>query len=262
MDRKPERLTAAIVGVLCLTSLVLMLTAAEKPQIRVSVRNPGTETTAAEQIASPEITQAERSRKTHITKTAGETVPSGSNKKEDKEVTASPVPDRNLNTADAAALKRVSGIGDVLADAILAYRDAHGGFWRRAELLEIDGIGETLAARIMDEFEIPGELPPEEPQPEHEQPQTPEQTMEQALESEPEPAAERYELNAVTREELLRIPDMTEALADSILQMREKIGGYTGIYELLLVQEIKGSYFNEILRNYLYIDGDPLSSET
>lgn len=263
MDRKPERITAAIVGVLCLTSLVLMLTAGEKPQIRVSVREPAAETAVTAQITAPEKNGTEHSRKIQTEKTAGKTVPSADAKKEVKEEIESSVPDRNLNTADAAALKRVSGIGDFLADAILAYRDAHGGFRRRAELLEIDGIGPTLAERILNEFEIPGELPPEElpPEPEQHPEQQSEQQNEQVPVSEPEPEAARFALNAVTREELLRVPEMTEALADSILQMREKLGGYSSIYELMLIPEIKGSYFNEILRNYLYIEGDPVSSE-
>lgn len=261
MERKPERFTAAVVSVLCLTSLVLMLTAGEKPQIRVSVREPAAETAVTEQSPAPETSRTERSRKIQTKKTTGETVPSDTIIKEDKEVTESPVPDRNLNTADAAALKRVRGIGDSLADAILAYRDAHGGFQRRAELLEIDGVGAVLAARILEEFDIPGELPPEEPQNEPEQQQLPEQETEQPVESEPEPAEERFALNAVTREELLRIPDMTEALADGILQMRDQLGGYDSIYELMLVSGVTERYFHDVLRNCLYAEAETLLSE-
>ena len=259
MDRKPERITAAVVGILCLTSLVLMLIAGERPQIRVSVREPVTETAAAEQLTVPETSRTECSKEIQTEKTAGSAVPSDTVKKEDKEDPESPVPDRNLNTADAAALKRVSGIGDFLADAILAYRDAHGGFRRRAELLEIDGVGAVLAERIMAAFDIPGELPPEQPQ--QDQTLPPEQENEQAAGSEKEPSAECFALNAVTREELLRIPDMTEVRADGILQMREQLGGYDSIYELMLVPEIPDSYFHDILRYYLYTDKEPLMPE-
>ncbi len=48
----------------------------------------------------------------------------------------------NLNTASRAELLQISGIGDVTADKILAYRDSHGGFHSLEELLQVDGIGE------------------------------------------------------------------------------------------------------------------------
>ena len=48
----------------------------------------------------------------------------------------------NLNNASRAELLQISGIGDVTADKILAYRDSHGGFHSLEELLQVDGIGE------------------------------------------------------------------------------------------------------------------------
>lgn len=50
----------------------------------------------------------------------------------------------NLNTADAATLEReLLGIGQVKAQAIVAYRDEHGAFASVDELLEVKGIGEA-----------------------------------------------------------------------------------------------------------------------
>lgn len=50
----------------------------------------------------------------------------------------------NLNTADAATLQReLLGIGEVKAQAIVAYRDEHGDFASVDELLEVKGIGEA-----------------------------------------------------------------------------------------------------------------------
>jgi competence protein ComEA len=54
----------------------------------------------------------------------------------------------NLNTADEAALDTLPGVGPVTADAILAWRDANGGFSAVDELLEVDGIGEATLADI------------------------------------------------------------------------------------------------------------------
>lgn len=47
----------------------------------------------------------------------------------------------NLNTADAAALERLPGIGPVLAQAIVAYRAAHGRFSSVDDLANVPGIG-------------------------------------------------------------------------------------------------------------------------
>ena len=42
----------------------------------------------------------------------------------------------NLNTADAETLKTLSGIGDSKAQAILAYREEHGGFSSIEEIMQ------------------------------------------------------------------------------------------------------------------------------
>jgi uncharacterized protein len=48
----------------------------------------------------------------------------------------------DLNSASADLLKYVSGIGDKLAQNVVAYRDQHGLFKNRVQLREIDGFGE------------------------------------------------------------------------------------------------------------------------
>jgi competence protein ComEA len=54
----------------------------------------------------------------------------------------------DLNTADAETLQRLPGIGEKLAGAILAYRDAHGPFREPEELKNVEGIGEEIYSRI------------------------------------------------------------------------------------------------------------------
>lgn len=169
---------------------------------------------------------------------------------------------RDLNTATAEDLKRVNGIGEVLAEEILAHRMQIGGFTRRAQLLEVNGVGDVLMARIMAEFEIPDELPPEiaddSALPASDDEPMPDEDPAPRTDEEPEPPTGPYNLNTVTREELLTIPDMTEKLADEILKLRGMIGGYAGIYELMYTSS-SGTYFEEVLRIYLYVEGDPNS---
>ena len=56
----------------------------------------------------------------------------------------------DLNTADAAALMTLPGIGEKLAERILAYRAEHGAFAAAEELLEVSGIGEKKFAELKD----------------------------------------------------------------------------------------------------------------
>ena len=54
----------------------------------------------------------------------------------------------NLNTATQAELELLPGIGPVLAQAILDYRDSFGGFSTKEQLMEVSGIGEKRYAAV------------------------------------------------------------------------------------------------------------------
>jgi competence protein ComEA len=47
----------------------------------------------------------------------------------------------NLNTATAAELDALPGIGPAIAGRIIAYRDQHGGFRTVKDLMKVPGIG-------------------------------------------------------------------------------------------------------------------------
>ena len=54
----------------------------------------------------------------------------------------------NLNTADAAALDSLPGVGPVTAAAILSWRAANGSFTSVDQLAEVDGIGPATLAKL------------------------------------------------------------------------------------------------------------------
>ena len=53
-----------------------------------------------------------------------------------------------LNSAGQAELESLPEVGPVTAAAIIAWRDAHGGFTAVDELLEVDGIGEATLGQL------------------------------------------------------------------------------------------------------------------
>lgn len=60
----------------------------------------------------------------------------------------------NLNTASAEELMTLTGIGESKAEAILSYREEHGGFEKPEELMEIPGIKEGVFEKIRDQVTV------------------------------------------------------------------------------------------------------------
>ena len=54
----------------------------------------------------------------------------------------------DLNRASAEELQEISGIGPVLSEAIVAWREENGPFVREEDLLQIPGIGEKTVAAL------------------------------------------------------------------------------------------------------------------
>lgn len=60
----------------------------------------------------------------------------------------------DLNTADAAELQQLNGIGEKKAELILLYRQEHGPFQTIEELMNVKGIGEKTFDSLADQITV------------------------------------------------------------------------------------------------------------
>jgi competence protein ComEA len=56
----------------------------------------------------------------------------------------------NINTASAAELQTLPGIGEAYARRIIEYREAHGPFAGPEAIMDVSGIGPATYERIKD----------------------------------------------------------------------------------------------------------------
>jgi competence protein ComEA len=60
----------------------------------------------------------------------------------------------NLNTASAAQLETLPGVGKATAERILEYRQKNGGFKKVEDLMNVRGIGEKSFLKIKDRLTV------------------------------------------------------------------------------------------------------------
>lgn len=160
----------------------------------------------------------------------------------------------DLNAATAEELETLPGVGAILAERIVSYREAVGGFQALEELQQVNGIGSGIYSQIAPYLFIIGELQTISPESE-----LPEATDAAAPELEPETAPEsasasipRLDINIATAEDFQKLPNVTPEQAEAIVRLRTQIQYFQNIYELLYADGMTDWLFLSI-RDYLYV---------
>lgn len=131
----------------------------------------------------------------------------------------------DLNTATVSQLRKVNGIGEKLSQRIINYRNKFiGGFIANVQLKDVYGLTPEVIDRVLNEFTV----------------KTPRQIL-------------KYNLNIVTRDQLVTIQYIDYELAYEIIEQRTLREGYKSIEELT---KVKGFPVNkiEIIKLYLTLD--------
>lgn len=160
----------------------------------------------------------------------------------------------DLNAATAEELETLPGVGAILAERIVSYREAVGGFQTLEELQQVNGIGSGIYSQIAPYLFIIGELQTISPESE-----LPEATDAAAPELEPETAPEsasasipHLDINIATAEDFQKLPNVTQEQAEAIVRLRTQIQYFQNIYELLYADGMTDRLFLSI-RDYLYV---------
>lgn len=169
----------------------------------------------------------------------------------------------DINRADSEELSRLSGIGSVTADKIIAYRTGAGGFSDITEIINVDGVGEKTFAAIKDHIYVTQEYTvPYEPSAENEESYVSEETFAEETvfvpettdvqESVPEPEIIPIDINAASAEDFDRLPGISAELAENIIALRTSIQYFQHIDELFYAEGMTVEIFSGI-KGYVYV---------
>ncbi|MDE5556897.1 MAG: helix-hairpin-helix domain-containing protein [Ruminococcus sp.] len=155
----------------------------------------------------------------------------------------------DINVADVQELMKLNGIGEVIAGEIVNYREQNGGFANIEEIMNVYGIGEAKFENIRDYIyvqnpvyyveEVPEEIPEPETEPEFFQEEEPPTEITLA-------DIAPININTASIEELILLPNVNEQIAQDIITLRESIGGFSHVYELLYIEKLEQKQVAEL----------------
>lgn len=128
----------------------------------------------------------------------------------------------DLNRVSPEELRAVHGVGPVLSERIVRFRDALGGFVQDSQLYDVYGLEKEIVAEVLRRFRV----------------------IEPAI-------PEKVSVNDATREELSAVVYINWKLADAIVRHRERYGPYKNVADL---RPVEGFPQDKIHRIGLYLE--------
>ncbi|MCM1328996.1 MAG: helix-hairpin-helix domain-containing protein [Ruminococcus sp.] len=161
-----------------------------------------------------------------------------------------------LNTATARDLAYIDGIGETLAERIVQYARSYG-FYDVNDLLNVNGIGQSKLNSILPYVYVNASgLPPktETTANSYFDPWGAGETSFgfSAETTSAAPEIYRVNVNTATKADFMQLPGIDETLADSIISLRSQIGYFATIEELSLADGMTNSRLSAIW-NYIYV---------
>ena len=156
----------------------------------------------------------------------------------------------NINTAGADELKKLSGIGEVLANEIITYRDNNGDFRNIEEIMLVKGIGDGIFNDIRDFIYVEDPVYDEEASSAvNEQEYVTEEYTEYENETEHILTLEEVSpinINIADAETLMLLPHVNQEIAEKIIEFREHTE-FSNEYELLLIDGLSQNEVSDML---------------
>ena len=154
--------------------------------------------------------------------------------------------------ATAEELETLPGVGAILAERIVSYREAVGGFQTLEELQQVNGIGSGIYSQIAPYLFIIGELQTISPEPDTQPSESSEPTMPEEKTASDSESIPHLDINIATAEDFQKLPNVTPEQAEAIVRLRTQIQYFQNIYELLYADGMTDRLFLSI-RDYLYV---------
>lgn len=133
----------------------------------------------------------------------------------------------DLNLAEADSLIKIRGIGEVLSERIIKYRNSLGGFASTDQLFEVYGLKPEVIENILERYYVEA------------------------------PLLTRLNLNEDSIKILAKHPYISYSLSKVIIAYKEQHGAYTSIEDLRKIKIMNDSLFNK-LTPYLKVDNADL----
>ena len=124
---------------------------------------------------------------------------------------------KDLNTATAEDLKKISGIGEKLSARIIKFRDRLGGFIIDDQLFDVYGLEADVVERALKQFKVVVK-----------------------------PDIVKINVNTATAEELSKLIYLQKHVAESIVNYRNLNGSINSLNELVKIEEFPAERINRI----------------